>query len=243
MEASRTIDYITRLEQGRATSPSPQVLSSLARAPRLSDAEREHLYLLAGQPAPGPGRLPVHVPSGLRRLLDQLGGAPLCVHDAAWNLIEWNRPWAALFGDPSALRGRERNIIWRHFAGLPGRVSQTPRQRAHFEAAMVGDLRTATARYPSDLHLRTLVRELRETRPAFAALWDSGIVGAHVSGTKTVHHPEVGTLALDRDVLVAAGSDLRVVAYTAAPDSESAGRLRLLDVIGIQIMTATGPTA
>ncbi|MDQ0796165.1 helix-turn-helix transcriptional regulator [Streptomyces sp. B1I3] len=241
--ASLSVDYITRLEQGRATSPSPQVLSSLARALRLSDAEREHLYVLAGQPVPGPGQIPVHVPPGLRRLLDQLGGAPLSVHDAAWNLIEWNRPWAALFGDPSGLRGRERNLIWRHFAGLPGRVRQTPEQESHFEAAMVGDLRTATARYPSDAGLRTLVRELRESRPAFASLWDSGIVGVHVSGTKTVHHPDVGTLALDCDVLVAAGSDLRVVAYTAVPGSESADRLGLLDVIGIQAMSAAGPTA
>ncbi|MEU1126835.1 helix-turn-helix transcriptional regulator [Streptomyces sp. NPDC005899] len=241
--ASLSVDYITRLEQGRATSPSPQVLASLARALRLSDAERQHLYLLAGQPVPGPGQIPVHVPPGLRRLIDQLGGAPLSVHDAAWNLLEWNRPWAALFGDPSALRGRERNVVWRHFAGLFDRVRHTPQQESAFEAAMTGDLRAATARYPSDAGLRTLVRDLRQTFTAFADLWDSGIVGVHVSANKTVHHPEVGVLALDCDVLVAAGSDLRVVAHTAAPGSESADRLRLLDVIGIQAMPTAGPVA
>ncbi|MFE6935014.1 helix-turn-helix transcriptional regulator [Streptomyces sp. NPDC057699] len=235
--AALSVDYITRLEQGRATSPSPQVLASLARALRLSADERTYLYLLAGQPEPGPGHISDHIPPGLRRLLDQMNGAPLSVHDAAWNLIEWNRPWAALLGDPSALRGRERNMIWRHFKGLPGRVRQTPQQKADFEATMVGDLRAATARYPADLGLRSLVKDLRETGPAFAALWDSGIVGVHQSGAKAIVHPEIGTLTLDCDVLIAAGSDLRVVAYTAAPGSEAAARLGLLDVIGTQAMT------
>nr|WP_237521741.1 helix-turn-helix transcriptional regulator [Streptomyces sp. SID4921] len=235
--AALSVDYITRLEQGRATSPSPQVLASLARALRLSADERTYLYLLAGQPEPGPGHISDHIPPGLRRLLDRMNGAPLSVHDAAWNLIEWNRPWAALLGDPSALRGRERNMIWRHFTGLPGRVRQTPRQRADFEATMVGDLRAATARYPADPGLRSLVKDLRETSADFAALWDSGVVGVHQSGAKAIVHPEIGTLTLDCDVLIAAGSDLRVVAYTAAPGSEAAARLGLLDVIGTQAMT------
>ncbi|MGP3752724.1 helix-turn-helix transcriptional regulator [Streptomyces sp. IBSNAI001] len=235
--AALSVDYITRLEQGRATSPSPQVLASLARALRLSADERTYLYLLAGRPEPGPGHISDHIPPGLRRLLDRMNGAPLSVHDAAWNLIEWNRPWAALLGDPSALRGRERNMIWRHFTGLPGRVRQTPRQKADFEATMVGDLRAATARYPADPGLRSLVKDLRETSADFAALWDSGVVGVHQSGAKAIVHPEIGTLTLDCDVLIAAGSDLRVVAYTAAPGSEAAARLGLLDVIGTQAMT------
>lgn len=235
--AALSVDYITRLEQGRATSPSPPVLASLARALRLSADERTYLYRLAGQPEPGPGQISSHVPPGLRRLLDRLDGAPLCVHDAAWNLIEWNRPWAALLGDPSALRGRERNIPWRHFTGRHGRARPTPAQRAEFEAAIVADLRTATARYPADQGLRSLIKDLRQESARFDELWDSGIVGVHESARKTIDHPEVGPLTLDCDVLVAPGSDLRVVTYTAAPGSEAAARLGLLDVIGIQAMT------
>ncbi|MFF5374711.1 helix-turn-helix domain-containing protein [[Kitasatospora] papulosa] len=235
--AALSVDYITRLEQGRATSPSPQVLASLARALRLTTDERTYLYLLAGQPDPGPGHVPAHIPPGLRRLLDQLNGAPLSVHDAAWNLVEWNPSWAALLGDPSGLRGRERNIAWRHFTGRHGRISLTSEQRAAFEAAVVADLRAATARYPADLGLRSLVKELRQVSTVFAELWESGIVGTHESATKTIDHPEVGALTLDCDVLVAGGSNLRVVAYTAAPGGEAADRLALLDVIGTQAMT------
>ncbi|MFF3246783.1 helix-turn-helix transcriptional regulator [Streptomyces sp. NPDC002870] len=235
--AGLSVDYIVRLEQGRATSPSQQVLSALARALRLSAAEREHLFLLAGQPAPGPGQLSAHISPGVRRLLDQLDGAPLSVHDAAWNLILWNPLWAALFGDASSLRGRERNIAWRHFAGLPGRVSHTPEQEARFEAAVVADLRAATARYPADAGLRSLIQDLQGVSTDFARLWETGIVGVHETATKTIHHPDVGTLTLDCDVLVAAGSDLRIVAYTAAPGSDAADRLKLLNVIGTQAMT------
>jgi DNA-binding XRE family transcriptional regulator len=38
--AGISVDYLTRLEQGRATSPSVQVVEALARALRVSDAER-----------------------------------------------------------------------------------------------------------------------------------------------------------------------------------------------------------
>jgi transcriptional regulator with XRE-family HTH domain len=239
--AGMSVDYIVRLEQGRATSPSPQVLSALARALRLSAAEREHLYLLAGQSAPGPGQLSAHITPGVRRLLDQLDGAPLSVCDAAWNLVLWNPLWAALFGDASTWHGRERNIVWRHFTGLPSRVGHDPGQEDAFRAAVVADLRAASARYPADAGLRSLIKDLREVSTDFARLWDSGIVGVHKSDTKTVHHPDVGTFTLDCDVLTVPGSDLRIVAHTAAPGSDAADRLRLLNVIGTQAM-AEGST-
>ncbi|MFE2866754.1 helix-turn-helix domain-containing protein [Embleya sp. NPDC059259] len=62
--AGLSVDYITRLEQSRATSPSVQVLSAPARALRLSAAEREYLFLLAGQPVAGPGQVSAHTHPG-----------------------------------------------------------------------------------------------------------------------------------------------------------------------------------
>lgn len=230
--ADLSVDYLTRLEQGRSTSPSPQILAALARALRLSDDERAYLYRLAGRPAPGPGEISAHIPPGVQRLLDRFNGAPLSVHDAAWNLIRWNALWAAVFGDASERRGRERNTVWRHFARLPGCISHTPEQAARYEAALVGDLRAATARYPADAGLRALIDDARDVSTVFARLWDSGIVGAHESDTKTVHHPDVGTFTVDCDVLVAPGSDLRIVAYTAAPGSDAAERLARLELRG-----------
>ncbi|WP_112248401.1 helix-turn-helix transcriptional regulator [Kribbella monticola] len=242
--AGLSVDYVIRLEQGRSSTPSVQVLTALARALRLSDAERNHLFALAGQVEPSAAYISTYIPPGVQRLVDQLEGAPLSVCDAAWNLVSWNSLWAALLGDPSGLRGRDRNVIWRHFApsaaNLPGgfnRVVQTPEQAEHFRAAMVTDLRAATVRYPKDADLRALIKDLREASDLFATLWDARPMAFHGSERKTVNHPDVGPLTLDCDVLTAPGSDLRLVVYTATPTSDSAEKLRLLSVLGLQTLT------
>ncbi|MDX6279809.1 MAG: hypothetical protein QOH03_880 [Kribbellaceae bacterium] len=239
--AGLSVDYILRLEQGRSSSPSAQVLTALARALRLTDSERDHLFILAGQTPPRPGAISTYIPPGVQRLISQLGGAPICVCAASWTMISWNPLWSALIGDPSVLRGRERNIIWRHFmlGGTVGfnRVAQTPEQAAAFTRAMVTDLRAATARYPNDADLRALIQELRTGSPRFAELWDDHVVGFHESNVKTVNHPELGPMVLDCDILTAPGSDLRLVVYTAAPDTEAAEKLRLLSVLGLQALS------
>ncbi|MFF2520516.1 helix-turn-helix domain-containing protein [Streptomyces liangshanensis] len=237
-----SVEYIVRLEQGRATSPSLQVLTTLARALRLSDGEHRHLFLLAGQSPPATGHVSDHVPPSVRRLLGRLGGTPCAVYDAAWNLITWNPLWAALLGDPSLQQGRGRNAAWQHFAGLPSRVSHTLEQEARYEAAVVADLRAATARYPTDEHLRFLIGDLRRVSARFGQLWNSRIAGFHDSDTKTVHHPDVGPVALDYDTFVTPGNDLRIVTCSAAPGTPEADRLKLLDVIGPERMAEADPT-
>ncbi|MFE0375155.1 helix-turn-helix domain-containing protein [Streptomyces inhibens] len=240
--AGISVDYIVRLEQGRATSPSAQILTALARALRLSDAEHHHLFLLAGQPPPAHDRIEARLTPGLRRLLDQMSGTPIGVYDATWTLITWNPLYAALVGDPAALSARERNILWRHFTGLPDRISHTPEQTARFEAATVADLRAATARYPADPTLRALITDLRRLSPRFADLWASHIVGTHSADTKTVHHPTLGPLTLDCDLLTAPDSDLRLVLLTAAPHTEAAAKLAQLATTPTTAHSAPPPT-
>src|SRR5262249_52450593 len=145
-------------------------------------------------------------------------------------------PWAALMGDPSGWHGLERNVVWRRFLGPPGRSRQTPEDQHAFELALVGDLRTAAARYPADQQLRHLIAELRTHGGRFAELWDSGAVGRHEAAHKTIDHPRVGTLTLDCDVLIVARSDLRIMIYTAEPGTEDAERLALLTVLGTQTL-------
>jgi transcriptional regulator with XRE-family HTH domain len=243
MLAGVSADYITRLEQGRATAPSAHVLTALARALRLSDAELRHLFRLAGQAAPESGHITAHLTPSMQRLLDQLDRVPVSVYDAAWNLIAWNPMWAALMGDPSPLTGRQRNVLWRFFTGEPGRVSHTAEQDAAFEASAVADLRSATARYPDDGNLRRLVAGLRAASARFAAVWEAGAVGVHEAARKTVHHPDVGAVTLDCDVLTVQGSDLRIVVYSAAPGSDAAGKLGLLapDLVRLNDLLSTTP--
>ncbi|MET7606024.1 helix-turn-helix transcriptional regulator [Streptomyces avermitilis] len=234
--AGLSVDYVVRLERGRATSPSPQVLASLARALRLTETERDHLYLLAGHAPPTAGHVPTHIPPSVQRLLDQLRATPLSVHDAAWNLISWNPLWAALIGDPSPLRGRERNIAWRHFTALPTRVTHTPEQETRFETALVCDLRSSAARYPQDKPLRVLITDLRRTSDRFHDLWDSHAVGYHTTDSKTIHHPDLGPITVDCDTLTIPGSDLRIAVCTPPPGTTTADQFDLLTTIGTQTM-------
>ena len=235
--AGLSVDYVTRLEQGRSTSPSGQVLGALARALRLNGEERDYLFRLAGQAPRDSGRINGHLTPGVQRMLDRMDDTPVAVYDAAWTLLACNRLWIALQGDLPAGRGRARSLPWRYFNGESGRVLHSPEDSAQFEAEMVADLRVVAARYPMDSDLRRLIDDLIAVSPRFAELWQGGAVAEHVSAHKVIEHPEVGPLTLDCDVLTVRGTDLRIVAYTAEPGSEAAEKLALLRVIGVQSMT------
>ncbi|WP_330235195.1 helix-turn-helix transcriptional regulator [Streptomyces sp. NBC_00566] len=232
--AGISVDYVTRLEQGRATNPSSQVVEALARALRLSAPERDHLYRLAGLSPPAPKTVPSFIPPSVHRLLDRLGRTPVAVYDATWTLLTANPPYAALMGDSTRWSGRQLNGVWRHFAGPGSGVRHTPESLAMFESALVADLRAAAGRYPDDRDLAGMIVELCAQSARFAELWDRGTVGVHEAARKTIDHPVVGALTLDCDVLSVAGSDLRIMVYTAEPGTEDAERLALLMVLGTQ---------
>ncbi|MEV7045131.1 helix-turn-helix transcriptional regulator [Amycolatopsis sp. NPDC051061] len=237
MLAGISADYLTRLEQGRASHPSAQVVETLARALRLSRVERAHLFHLAELAPPGPDAVPAYLTPSVQRLLDRLTGTPVAVFDACWTLLVANPPYAALLGDPSGWRGHERNAVWRNLLGPGTRVRHTPESRRAMERSLVADLRAAAGRYPADRQLRRLVAELRANSDRFGELWDSGAVDHYESAHKIVDHPRVGPLTLDCDMLTVAGSDQRIMVYTAEPGSADAERLALVTVLGTQELT------
>jgi transcriptional regulator with XRE-family HTH domain len=127
--ASISVDYLTRLEQGRATSPSAQVVEALPRALRLPDTERELLFRLAGLAAPGRDLVSTRITPSVQRLLDRLAHTPAAVHDAAWNLIVANQPYDALTGQTTAWRGIERNAVGATSPAPATAPSTRPRNR------------------------------------------------------------------------------------------------------------------
>jgi transcriptional regulator with XRE-family HTH domain len=231
--AVMSTDYYTRLEQGRGPRPSRPVLTGLARALRLSDDERDHLFRLAGeQPGPPPGP-PADVRTGVLRMLARLD-VPGLVLDAKYDVLAWNPLAAALITDFSALVPGERNLLRLRFLGgsISGVFGEAATKEFAREAA--ADLRAATGKYPDDQSIAGLLRDLLAGSDEFARLWALHEVATQQQMCETVHHPVVGRIDLVCEILVIPERDQRVVLYTAEPGSASDQALRLLDVIGTQ---------
>ncbi|GAB2953338.1 helix-turn-helix transcriptional regulator [Micromonospora polyrhachis] len=240
--AGISVDYYARLEQARGPRPSRQVLSALARALRLYDAERAHLYHLVGEvPAPPTGPSP-DVPAGVLHLLDRLDDTPAYVIDVKYEILAWNRMAAALMGDPSGWPAERRNMVWNLFAGEYSELALTEPQSSAFADECVAELRAAAAQYPQDPGIHRLIARLRSASPEFVRRWEQLRVCVRRGSTaKQVRHPVVGELALECEVLDIAGHGQRLIIYSAVPGSPSAEALELLSVVGTQWM-AEQPT-
>lgn len=236
--AGVSMDYLTRLEQGRATRPSVAVLGSIARALRLSDLEREHLFQLAGQPLPGPGVIDTHIPASVSRLIDRLGDIPVLVTSVAREIVAANAIAQALFPEAAGGAGvarRERTLAWRHFMELPTtRVFRSRQELLEDEEILVAELQGAQARYPADTFLAALIFDLRTQCPRFEELWTGHRLRGGHTKQKQFRHPELGQFELCCDDLVIQGSDLELVVFTAAAGSPAAQALELLGAIGLQ---------
>lgn len=243
--AGVSVDYLVRLEQGRALHPSAQVAASLARALQLSDAERNHLYTVSGLLPPSPDEVPTHIPPGVQRLVARMGEVPLAVFSASWDLITWSPLWVALLGEPVRTGTDRRNLLRAHFTGSAlgeggNRIVDRSTDADAFGASLVADLRRVQGRYPKDRTVRELVETLLQTSDRFRELWNTGAVGEHQSERKVVRNDLVGDIELDCDVFTVAGTDLRIVAYTAATGSDAAEKLDFLRVSAVSaVATAT----
>ncbi|CAM5318730.1 helix-turn-helix transcriptional regulator [Streptomyces aurantiogriseus] len=231
-------EYYTRLEQARGPRPSREVLAQLARALRLSDAERDHLHHLAGAPPGPPPGPPREVRQSILDLLRRLPQAAAIVTSATLEVIAWNDLAAALMEDFSALPRRDRNLVRRVFLGPhpQGRRLYGVSDADAFARHSAQRLRAAAARYPDDPEVNELVGDLLSGSKEFTRLWASHDVCAEPTLCKTFQHPLVGPVTVNCDVLDVTDRDQQVVIYTAAPGSPSEEALRLLSVIGTQRM-------
>ncbi|WP_433374580.1 helix-turn-helix transcriptional regulator [Actinoplanes sp. CA-142083] len=240
--AHMSTEYYTRLEQARAPRPSSEVLAGLARALRLSDAERAHLHHLAGAPpapSPGPSR---EVRPSVLDLIARLPNTAATVISASFEVIAWNDLAAALMEDFSAVDRRDRCLIRRVFLGpdRDGRRLYGVSDADEFARNATQRLRAVSARYPDDPGIAELIRDLRAGSAQFRTLWASHDVEAEPTLRKTFDHPVVGPITVNCDVLDITDRDQRLVLYTAVPGSSSEEALRLLSVIGTQRMDVPG---
>ncbi|MFI7499526.1 helix-turn-helix transcriptional regulator [Streptomyces sp. NPDC049687] len=234
-------EYYVRLEQGRAPRPSGEVLAGIAGALRLTDAESDHLHVLAGT---APTRARLHrrdVRPSIRALLERLPQTAALVVSAAFEVLAWNDLAAALMEDFAGLAPEDRNLARRAFLGptRPGTTLYGVSDAAEFRHHVVMELRATLARYPTDTAVTGLVDELRDASPDFARLWERHDVQAAAMLTKTFRHPVVGDITVDCDTLTLTDRDQHLVLYSAPPGSPAAEALALLNVLGAE----AAPTA
>lgn len=226
--AAISVDYYTRLEQGRVPA-SPSVLATLARALRLDDDQQTYLYRLAGKADARPrGPRPAQrVRPAMRRLLAQLAATPALVLGDRLDVLAWNAAAAALFTDFSRIPPQRRNYVYLLFTDPA--VRDLHREWPHDARDAVAALRMGAAARPDDPELDRLVGELCARDADFRTWWAEHRVTTAAYGTKHYRHRVAGDLTLDCDTWNSPdGSGQRLMVLTAEPGSPSHDALRLL---------------
>ncbi|WP_042421819.1 helix-turn-helix transcriptional regulator [Streptacidiphilus anmyonensis] len=236
--AGMSVDYYTRLEQQRGPRPSPQLLAALARALRLSDDERDHLFHLSGQQPPQHHHVADHVRPGLLLVLDRLWDTPAQVISDLCDVLVQNPMARALWGDASSRPPGERNLLRRWFTDPAARALIPAEDQERLGRSHVAHLRAVATARPEDRRAERLVTELLAQSPEFAEYWAEHDVAQRRSDVKRILHPVVGLLELSCEVLVTDGGGQRLLVFTAEPGSVSAERLELLRVVGLQDLSA-----
>ena len=228
--AGVSVDYYIRLERGHTQGISETVLEAVARALRLDDTERAHLFDLA-QPTPARARrrrplTPQKVRPALHRALELLG-VPAVIQGRRMDVLAANRLGYALYTDFEARPPRERNLAYFVFLDEAARTLYADWERAAGDC--VAMLRLYAGRHPDDPQLIELIGELSVRSDTFRHMWGHHDVLAHMTGTKRFHHPVVGDLVLDYEVLTVEGDPEQIlVLYVPEPASPSAEALDLL---------------
>jgi hypothetical protein len=221
-----SVDYYVRLERGRAATVSEAMLDSLARALRLNETERDHLFVLA-RPARRRAVPPQLVRPGLLRVVESLTDTPALVLGRRRDVLASNRLARALFTDFDAVPYRERNIARFMFLDPVARDLYVDWESA--ARGTVAALHLYAGRYPGDPLLAELVGELSLRDNDFRRWWADHDVLRHSFGVKRMRHSVVGDLTLDYEALTVNDDPEQTLGlHTASPDSPSGRALRLL---------------
>ncbi|HXT94139.1 MAG TPA: helix-turn-helix domain-containing protein [Trebonia sp.] len=226
--AAISVDYYTRLEQGRVQASAP-VLATISRALRLDEDQQAYLYSIAGKTDARPRRRRAvqQMRPAMRRLLEQLTQTPAIVLGRRMDILAWNPMAAALYIDFGQFPAGRRNYVHLLFTNPVMRGMHL--QWEHDARDAVAALRMEGANDPDDPDLARLVGELSIADPSFRSWWAERRVNSASYGTKHYRHAVVGDLTLDCDTWHSPdGSGQRLMVLTAEPGTSSHDALRIL---------------
>jgi transcriptional regulator with XRE-family HTH domain len=232
--ANMSTDYYARLERGSGPQPSEQMAAAIARALRLTLAERDHLFTLVGHTAPRRSQRSDHVSPGLMRVLDRLADTPAQVMGRPDATLIQTGPAVALLGEQTRFTGLARSNVYRWFTDPASRLIYPAEDHAHHAAVFTAQLRSAATLHGPRSRAAAVVRSLQQQSPEFVTVWSDHQVGLRHSEQKRFDHPEVGRLELHCQTLLDPDQDQTLLVFTATPGTESHDKLRLLSVIGTQ---------
>jgi transcriptional regulator with XRE-family HTH domain len=228
MISGMSVDYYNRLERGNLSGVSDSILSSLARALELDDAERAYLFDLAKAANASPPRhrrrSVQKVRPSVQHLLDGMTGVPAFVQNGRLDVIAMNSLAKALYhADDDEPVNFARYVFLDETS-----VTELPAWDA-MARDIVAILRQEAARDPHNRDLSDLIGELSTRSEKFRKMWAEQNVRFHRTGTKSFHHPAVGQFELTFQAMQLPGDEgLTLFAYTAEPGTPAADALALL---------------
>lgn len=225
--ASVSVDWYSRLEQGRQVTPSESVLTAIADVLQLDDAERDYLFNLA---RPGGGlkaqpRPPVVRP-GIVRMLHAFDNQPAFVLGPRMEVLAGNElAWALLEDFPARAPG-ERNLL--RWITTDARAKELYLDWETVASEMAGVLQLEASAHPGDPRITALVDELSSRSREFALWWNSPNPQGRTSGQKRFHHPAVGALRIDWEAFGVPDDPTQTLFVYTASDEPAREALRLL---------------
>ena len=235
--AGMSTDYLNRLEQQRGPQPSVQMLAAIARALHLDLDERDHLFRLAGHPAPDRVGASDHISPGLLRIVDRLHDTPAQVITELGEVLLQTEPARALLGELTGREGMSRSTVHRWFTEPESRLIYPADDHEMRGRIFTAELRTAYARLGRDSAAGAIVADLLRISPEFATVWAAHDVADKHPRSKRFAHDGVGEVTLECQTLLDTDTNQRLLVFTARPGTEDAEKLALLRVLGTQRMS------
>lgn len=188
------LTWYTWLEQGRDINVSPEVLCRVSRALRMQQAERDHLFVLAGHQAPQRSTSD-DVREEHRHVLQRWEPYPAYILNRRWDVLAWNRAFDAVFSDYDEAEDGMRNGLRAMFL-KPSRRALTIDWQECAEK-MTATFRADAAQHLDDPEFRVLIAELESASPEFAAIWQRRDVRGRTHAVKRLQHPDLGRLEFE----------------------------------------------
>lgn len=225
-----SVDYYARLEQRRAPQPSVKMLAALAGSLLLSLDERDHLYRLAGHHPPERNVAQNDLRPALLHLLGKLDDCAAFVVSDLEVMLAQNRLSILLMGDQRAPANEtSASMTWQWFMNPESRELYPTDDHQEQSLVRVADLRATWSRRRGDADVAAIVDGLKHQSTEFRGIWDRHDVNVRHAESKTLVHPKVGALTVSCELLATPDEGQRLVILSAAPTSESYGKLQLLN--------------